>query len=1051
MGFKKNCSHPIALLTLSAFVVVGFLLVVGTEFLGSSNKGNSSRNIPSGNVNQPIPPAEAPLSDFAKPWKKNGESALLAQMVSSPIQLPDGGGVRKFQLATDQLYLRGADGASRILSLPKAATAAEFAAAIAKARAESGSEPELILYPAGFPRNEFTRRIATRQVVITAPSRAEADALAAAQGLAFKKALPFAPGSFVYGAPTSAAALASRAATGAFAVPLLASRRGVMAMPNDPHVQLQWHLKFQGQKNAVAGTDINVESVWNYPSTSLSNSIRGRGVVIGIVDDGLEWSHPDLAPNVLKSLQYDWIGKDADPTPPIFKSHGTACAGVAAARGNNRIGISGVAPEASLAGMRLIGAETTDLDVAEAMAWQPNHIHILSNSWGFYPFDTDTGYPGGVFENWNTISTLDPLLEAALKYAADFGRNGKGTIITFAAGNHDKLIPSRGAPPTASGARIDFQALPNSIHSIAVGAVDSLGGKSFYSQIGSSLLISAPSLGGNQSLGIMTTDNKGWYGSNPGLWSGDFPGSGDVTKNFDGTSAACPVVSGVVALMLEKNPNLGWRDVQEILMRTATRVDATDPDWITANRTSHIPGQPLVPFQFNDNYGAGLVNATAAVNLAGTWANLGTQQSKAVTRNLTQRINAASTVRRTFTVNGTNLRAEHATLELTITDIPKGNLTITLRSPGNTTSTFCLPHSDTLNKFTDWKFMTVRNWGENSNGVWQLSVANNGALTGNLTRAVLTVYGAATANATTLVTASANSTLASIGSNIALNATATALNANGTVSGAITGVQFFRTSNGTTTPIGNGTLVGNATNPARFTLVWNTANLTAGNHSITANATSSANATGTSAAVPVALEAPLLAGWDFQTATISTVPLTTALYGARTYRANFGTGNGTLFMNGSNQSSRWDVAAGEVFSGGGTAENAQPGFSRTATNPAALLLRGGRGLSANGKSIVFQIDMSNSRRLDISYAAAATAGGFDKHTWDYYDATASTWRRIEQKTIAVPSAFSAVRVAQVPGIGFNGRPNALVRLTVSGASSITGTNLIDNISFKASR
>jgi hypothetical protein len=181
------------------------------------------------------------------------------------------------------------------------------------------------------------------------------------------------------------------------------------------------------------------------------------------------------------------------------------------------------------------------------------------------------------------------------------------------------------------------------------------------------------------------------------------------------------------------------------------------------------------------------------------------------------------------------------------------------------------------------------------------------------------------------------------------------------------------------------------------------------------------------------------------------VPLTTALYGARTYRANFGTGNGTLFMNGSNQSNRWDVAAGEVFSGEGTAENAQAGFSRTATNPAALLLRGGRGLSANGKSIVFQIDMSNSRRLDISYAAAATAGGFNLHTWDYYDATARTWRRIEQKTIPVPLAFSTVRVAQVPGIGFNGRPNALVRLTVSGASSITGTNLIDNISFKASR
>ncbi len=998
--------------------------------------------------------------------KAGGDAEHLARLMSAPIQVPDGGAMRQFQLATGELYIRNRGGAPRILSIPASQTAAEFQAAIEKARAESGTEPELVLYPAGFPRNESTRRIVTREVVINAPVRGQADAIAEAQGLVFKKALPFAPGSFVYEVPTSAAALAARSATGTAASPLLASLAAKRSLPNDPFAPLQWHLLSRNQTvrttdgnlTAAPGIDLNVVPVWNYPSTNTANSTRGRGVVIGIVDDGMEWSHPDLFANAKKDLQYDWNGKDNDPKPDLLNGddHGTACAGVAAARGNNRIGVSGVAPEAGLAGMRLIAGEKTDLDEAEAMVWKMGQIHILSNSWG----PPDRGF---------ILEAPDKLTLSALKYAADFGRNGRGTIITFAGGNGrapdldrngNLALADDGLPIMAGSDNSNYDGYANSIYTIAVGAVSSTGSQSDYSESGANLVVSAPSnTTDGTGLGIMTTDNKGGFGYNPGFSGNgslstepDFRGSGDFSRWFGGTSSATPAVSGVVALMLEKNPALGWRDVQEILMRTATRVDKDDTDWITANRTSHVPGQPLVPFQFNHKYGAGLVNAAAAVNLAASWKNLGTQQTKVVSRNLTQRINAASTVRRTFTVNGTNLRTEHATLELTITDIPKGDLNITLRSPGNTNSTLCVPHTDDINEFTNWKFMTVRNWGENSNGVWELTVTNNGTLTGNLTRAELTVYGTATANATTLVTAAASAQLAPVGSNITLNATATALNANGTVSGSITGVQFFRTTNGTgnATLIGNGTLSGNSpSNPATFSLVWNTANLTAGNYSITAVARSSGNVTGTSAAVPLVLEAPLLAGWDFQTANSSTVPLTTALYGTRTYRANFG--NGTLFMNGSNQSSRWDVAAGEVFSGEGTAENAQAGFSRTATNPAALLLRGGRNLSANGKSIVFQIDMSNSRRLDISYAAAATAGGFNLHTWDYYDATARTWRRIEQKTIPVTLAFSTVRVAQVPGIGFNGRPNALVRLTVSGASSITGTNLIDNISFKASR
>jgi subtilisin family serine protease/subtilisin-like proprotein convertase family protein len=1051
------------------------------DYVNNIKNNNLSRN-----PNDSSPFRDNPSNVYsATAPSKSIQSTIgaLAPLLAESVTLEDGGAKREFQLSTSELSIRDRDGERRVIALTPTDSAEAFAATIEKIRSESGNEPELVLYPVGLPRDEFTRRIVTRDVVITASSRSQADAIADSESLEFQRGLVFAPGSYVYEAPTSLAALAmelDERHSEAVATQL-ASRAQKMAMPNDPFIHLQWHLKYQKRLGSLPDTDINVESVWNYPSTSTSNSTRGHGVVIGIVDDGMDWNHLDLRPNVLRSLQKDWNGKDNDPTPNFFvfppQSHGTACAGVAAARGNNRIGVSGVAPEANLAGMRLIAGPSTDLEDAEAMTWKLGQIHILSNSWGRRVFFEDSD---GVFQGWFPIAVVNPLTESALKYAADFGRNGKGTIIAFAAGNADELLPSLGASPIKSGARVDFQALPNSIYTIAVGAVDSTGVKSNYSQIGSSLLISAPSLGASPSLGIMTTDNRGRYGYNKAFAPWDFPSSGDVSLNFSGTSAACPIVSGVVALMLQRNPNLGWRDVQEILIRSAAQVDVNDPEWITANRTDHVTGNKTVEFHFNDKYGAGLVDAAAAVDLAGNssgnWTNLKPQISRTVTRTVARRIDPANSprlpVNQTFSVGAPNIRTEHVTLELNITDIPKGNLTITLISPtidpvtGNrTTSTFCLPHSDSVNTLQNWKFMSVRHWGEEASGTWQLSIDNNSSLTGNLTRAELVVYGSELPNSTptpsptpTLnppptVTLVPSITRATISTNITLNATAVALSANGNVTGNITGVQFFATANGSgnATLIGNGTLTANSSlNPASYTLDWNTSNLTAGNYSITAVASTSGNLTGTSNAVSVLLETDLVAGWDFQTATRSTVPLTTALY-SRTYRSNFGRGNATLLMNGSNGSSRWDVSAGEIFAGAGSDLNLGAGFSSVTSNPAALLLRGGRNLSANGKSLVFQVDLTKCTRLVISYAVQGSPFGFTTHEWEFFDTAAQIWRPIATRTIANTPYTVETLPRVVASTGFYGNANARVRLRLSGATRIEGTNLLDNITFTATR
>jgi subtilisin family serine protease len=1023
----------------------------------TANRATSSVDPSGANVSQ-AKTSSAPQAD----GPSRAETIfLLETALTHPFSIEHGGALRELALAKDELYVRNADGIGRVVSIPPASNASELLGQIEKLHKEPGSAPELILYPPGAARNESTRRIVTRDILIEADSRTAADSLATASGLSFKSAPGYAKGKYIYEAPSSPEALAFFVKTAdsasPYVTPLLASKVAKMAMPNDPLVQKQWHLKFQNQLGAVTGTDVNVESVWKYPSTTKFNSsnatgghIRGNGTTIGIVDDGMEWSHPDLLPNVLRNLQKDWNGKDFDPKPYFSNdNHGTACAGVAAARANNRIGVSGVAPEANLVGMRLIADAQTDADVAEAVTWYPDAIHIKSNSWGYSPFTTNSSTR--LFESWNPIVSPDPLTEAALEYAAKYGRGGKGSVITFAAGNSDEFKLTSNGTAQKSGARVDFQALPNSIYTIAVGALNSLGKKSNYSQVGSSLLISAPSnTTDGTGLGIMTTDNKGPRGYNYGVhntqftWPpvNDFKGSGDVTQNFGGTSSATPAVSGVIALMLQRNPNLGWRDVQEILIRSAVRIDASDSDWITANRTDHVTGNLTVPFHFNHKFGAGLVDAAAAVALSGNWTNLKSQKSETVTTNSTNAIGSGATVNRTFTVNGTNLRVEHATLALTVTDIPKGDLTITLSSPTGSNSTLCEPHSDTTNTFTNWKFMTVRNWAESSNGTWTLSITNNGTSTGNLTNAELIVYGTPmSSNATTTVTLTASTTLATLSTNITLNATAVAVGSNGSATGNITVVQFFQTFNSTTTLIGNGTLTGNASNPAAYTLSWNTANLTAGNYSITANATSSGNVTGVSNAVMVKLDPILHAGWDFQTLTSnkSSVPLSTALMSARTYNANFGNGNGTLLFNGSNGSSQWKYANGEIFAGTGTMINAETGFSLLTTNPAALLLRGGKNLSANGKSLIFRCASTANKTYTISYAASNSTGGFGTHTWAWSN-NATTWSA--NTTITVNSTISTKTFSTTNATTTG---TLYLRLSPSGATSASGTNLIDNV------
>lgn len=199
--------------------------------------------------------------------------------------------------------------------------------------------------------------------------------------------------------------------------------------------------------------------------------------------------------------------------------------------------------------------------------------------------------------------------------------------------------------------------------------------------------------------------------------------------------------------------------------------------------------------------------------------------------------------------------------------------------------------------------------------------------------------------------------------------------------------------------------------------------------------------------VTVNIAPSVLAGWDFQTTTNGGTALLTAPSTPKQITANFG--SGVLYLDGTNSSSNFigSTTGNELNSFAGTAENTSgTGFSTTTTGAAALALIGGTSTSANGKSAVFLVDMTNYANLTISYAAQRTATGFNSNNWEY-STDGSTWNPIATIT-TIPSSFGLISLPSITGL--DNASTAYVRLTISGATNATGNNRLDNIKFEAS-
>lgn len=531
-----------------------------------------------------------------------------------------------------------------------------------------------------------------------------------------------------------------------------------IAVVGDPLKIHQWHLKNIGQTNfainpGIAGNDINL-------GQALADGLTGKGIKVAVSDSGVEIAHEDLAANILSgasknyNLPAPYIG---DPTPTADDEHGTAVAGLIGAVGWNSLGGRGVAPEAKIAGLLFIGS---DQSTAKKIDQASGSFDVFNYSYGGNP----TQPP---FED-------DPVADQ-LKYGVNNYRSGKGAVYIKSAGNEYVLSLPQEAPYLDLVSAIEDCVYPELVggsdyvcryygnsnlggplnvipQTLIVGALDSRGRSASYSSPGSNIWISAPGGEyGDDHPAIMTTDLQSCSrGSSSSLIipRNSFQNSTTLntgckyTSTMNGTSSAAPITSGVVALLLEANPNLTWRDVKYILAATATK---TDPN---STATSHPAGYNLpghtyqegwiqngAGFWFHNWYGFGRINVDQAVQLARNYTS--TLNPLRVTESLSggwvyssgvinQPIPDFSATGTTSTISvNHSLVVEAVQVRFSTTHLWPSDLGVELTSPDGTKSILLNINSGIMrndNLTYDAILLSNAFFGENSLGTWTLKV-----------------------------------------------------------------------------------------------------------------------------------------------------------------------------------------------------------------------------------------------------------------------------------------------------------------------------------------
>lgn len=477
----------------------------------------------------------------------------------------------------------------------------------------------------------------------------------------------------------------------------------------DPLFGDQWHLQNTGQDGGTPGEDTDVFPVW-------SMGIRGENIRIAIVDEDLEITHEDLEANIATGLSHNYLDGLSDPKCPELAptcGHGTAVAGVVAARDFNDIGLRGAAPRANIVGYNMLQSRSISTE-ADAMIRNVTNVHISNNSWG-PPDNAD-------------LHAAPIVWRDAIAMGLSQGRSGKGTVYIWAGGN--------GA---FAGDNSNYDGYANHRGVNAICAVGDKGVRADYSEPGANLRVCAPSRNmENSGNGISTTDRMGATGFNiTGI--NNYPDT-NYSETFTGTSAATPVVAGIAALILQSNPNLGWRDIQLILAETARQNDSTHPDW-TQNGAGHW---------INHDYGFGIIDANAAVSAALSWANVSPEIT--VTQSSSPQLsipdNNVTGVSDTMTISGSAI-SNIEFIEITFSAADHtfaGDLEIILTNETTgTISRLSGLHSCpglVCTTYDSWVFGSTRHLGETANGQWTLKVTDLEAVdTGTFQTWTLKFYG----------------------------------------------------------------------------------------------------------------------------------------------------------------------------------------------------------------------------------------------------------------------------------------------------------------------
>ncbi len=468
--------------------------------------------------------------------------------------------------------------------------------------------------------------------------------------------------------------------------------------PVDPLFYSQWYL-----------SEIRVKKVWQEYS--------GKDIEIGIFEgeenSPFNYNHSDLNGNI--SAEY--IEKVKNIEVSNYNNHSTLVAGVISAEKNNE-GSIGIAYDAQIS----------------QNSWNPGNdglngmmnYDIANNSWAFTnPFDDN-------FISSNEVRAISAKL--ALNNAVNYGRSGLGTAIVQGAGNSRK-----------EGDNVNYHNLINSRFNITTGSINQEGDLSKlveasdpFSNPGAAILVSAPGSNIKSTGNLLQNENGSTFGS-------DF-------ELAQGTSFSAPIISGVVALMLEANPNLGYRDIQKILAYSARKINDDNTAW-KFNGASTWNGGGL---HYSNDYGFGIVDAHTAVRLAETWDTINAYNneiSASAVSNSLQNIADNGSISSSVNISSdTKLNVEYAEVTVDIAHGRIGDLVITLNSPDGTTSILLdrpgkAPGSDSdlgIDNIDTLKFTlsSANFYGEHASGKWQLRVEDKATgETGVLKSWKLDLYG----------------------------------------------------------------------------------------------------------------------------------------------------------------------------------------------------------------------------------------------------------------------------------------------------------------------